>query len=243
VRKALNMAVNKQELIEGVLMGLGRVCTGPFVPESWAFNEAIAPDEYDLEGAKRLLAEAGWSDTNADGVIDKKGMPFEFTILINQGNDSRKYAAEIIQHQLSRVRIRVKIQVMEWSVLLTEFINKKRFEAVLMGWGLSRDPDCYDIWHSSKTREGEFNFVSYKNNEVDRLLQQGRREFDQKKRAQIYHKIHSILYDEQPYMFLWVADSLPIVHKRFKNIKPAPAGIGYNFTEWYVPDGQRKYRR
>lgn len=242
VRKALNMAVNKQELIEGVLLGLGRVCTGPFVPESWAFNETIVPDEYDLEGAKRLLAEAGWSDTNADGVIDKKGMPFEFTILINQGNDSRKYAAEIMQHQLSRAGIRVKIQVMEWSVLLTEFINKKRFEAVLMGWGLSRDPDCYDIWHSSKTREGEFNFVSYKNNEVDRLLQQGRREFDQKKRAQIYHKLHSILYDEQPYMFLWVADSLPIIHKRFKNIKPAPAGIGYNFTEWYVPDGQQKYR-
>jgi peptide/nickel transport system substrate-binding protein len=242
VRKALNMAVNKQELIDGVLMGLGRICTGPFVPESWAFNEAIVPDTYDLEGAKRLLAKAGWSDTNADGIIDKNGMPFEFTILINQGNDSRKYAAEIIQHQLSRAGIRVKIQVMEWSVLLTEFINKKRFEAVLMGWGLSRDPDCYDIWHSSKTREGEFNFISYKNTEVDRLLEQGRRVFDQKKRARVYNKIHSMLYDEQPYMFLWVADNLPIVHKRFKNIKPAPAGIGYNFIEWYVPDGQRKYR-
>jgi peptide/nickel transport system substrate-binding protein len=242
VRQALNMAVNKQELIDGVLMGLGSICTGPFVPESWAFNENVKPDDYDPEEAKRLFAEAGWSDTDADKVLDKKGIDFEFTILINQGNDLRRYAAEMIQHQLSRVGVKVKIQVMEWSVLLTEFINKKRFEAVLMGWGLSRDPDCYDIWHSSKTREGEFNFISYKDKEIDRLLEEGRRIFDKGLRAQIYRKIHSILYNEQPCMFLWVADNLPIVHKRFKNIKPAPAGIGYNFTQWYVPEGQQKYR-
>ena len=243
VRKALNLAVDKQELIDGVLMGLGRICTGPFVPESWAFDEKVMPDPYDLHAAKELLLEAGWSDSDGDGVIDKAGLPFEFTILINQGNDSRKYAAEIIQHQLSRIGIKVKIQVMEWSVLLTEFINKKRFEAILMGWGLSRDPDCYDIWHSSKTREGEFNFISYQNKQVDSLLEQGRRIFDQEKRADIYHKIHAMLYDEQPYMFLWVADSLPIVHKRFKGIEPAAAGIGYNFTKWYVPAQQQKYRR
>jgi len=243
VRKALNLAVDKQELIDGVLMGLGRICTGPFVPESWAFDEKVVPDTHDLYAAEELLFEAGWSDTNRDGVIDKDGLPFEFTILINQGNDSRKYAAEIIQHQLSRIGIKVKIQIMEWSVLLTEFINKKRFEAVLMGWGLSRDPDCYDIWHSSKIKEGEFNFISYQNKEVDSLLEQGRRIFNQEKRARIYHKIHAILYDEQPYMFLWVADSLPIVHKRFKGVEPAAAGIGYNFTEWYVPTEQQKYRR
>jgi peptide/nickel transport system substrate-binding protein len=243
VRKALNLAVDKTALIDGVLMGLGRVCTGPFVPESWAFNEDVLSDGYNPEIAKRMLFQAGWNDSNGDGIIDRNGVPFEFTILVNQGNDARKYAAEIIQHQLGLVGIKVNIQVMEWSVLITEFINKKRFEAVLMGWGLSRDPDCYDIWHSSKTREGEFNFISYKNNEVDRLLEQGRRVFEQGARANIYQKIHQLLYDEQPYMFLWVADSLPIVHKRFKNIKPAAAGIGYNFTEWYVPDEQIRYRR
>ena len=242
VRKALNLAVDKTALIDGVLMGLGRICTGPFVPESWAFNEDVLSDGYNPELAKRMLFQAGWNDSNGDGIIDRNGIAFEFTILVNQGNDSRKYAAEIIQHQLGLVGIKVNIQVMEWSVLITEFINKKRFEAVLMGWGLSRDPDCYDIWHSSKTREGEFNFIGYKNNEVDRLLEQGRRVFEQDARANIYQKIHQILYDEQPYMFLWVADSLPIVHKRFKNIKPAAAGIGYNFIEWYVPDEQIRYR-
>ena len=242
VRQALNYAVNKEALIVGVLMGLGRVCTGPFVPESWAYDKGLEPSDYDPTKAKDMLAQAGWSDTDGDGIIDKDGEIFEFTILTNQGNDLRKRAAEIIQHQLGAIGIRVKIKVVEWSVFLTEFVNKKRFEAVLMGWGLSRDPDCFDIWHSSKTNEGEFNFISYKNPRVDNLLVQGRRVFDQEARAAIYHEIQRILYDEQPYMFLWIADSLPVVHKRFKNVSPAPAGICYNFIKWYVPKDQQKYQ-
>ncbi|MFH1867635.1 MAG: peptide-binding protein [Candidatus Omnitrophota bacterium] len=242
VRQALNMAVDKQELIDGVLMGLGRICTGPFVPESWAYNKDVSPNPFDPEKAKELLYEAGYSDTDGDGWLDKDGRVFAFTILTNQGNDQRKLAAEIIQHRLTNIGVNVKIKIVEWSVFLTEFVNKKRFEAVLLGWGLSRDPDCYDIWHSSKTREGEFNFISYKNKEVDALLDEGRRTFDQDKRARIYYRAHQILYDEQPYMFLWVADALPIVHKRFKGIEPAPAGIGYNFIDWYVPENQQKYK-
>jgi len=240
-RQALNYAICKEGLINGVLMGLGRVCTGPFVPESWAYDKQIKPAEYNPQKAKEMLAEAGWSDSDEDGLLDKGGEIFEFTILTNQGNDLRRRAAEIIQHQLRAIGIRVKIKVVEWSVFLTEFVNKKRFEAVLMGWGLSRDPDCFDIWHSSKTNEGEFNFISYKNSQVDKLLDEGRRIFDQEKRAEIYHEIQRILYDEQPYMFLWIADSMPIVHKRFKGPLPAPAGIGYNFTKWYVPEDQQKY--
>ncbi len=242
IRQALNLAVDKNELIEGVLMGLGRICTGPFVPESWAYNKNVTPCKYDLEKAKELLKEAGWSDTDNDGLLDKDGVSFEFTILTNQGNELRMRAAEIIQYQLSKLGIKVKIKVVEWSVFLTEFVNKKRFEAILMGWGLGRDPDNYDIFHSSKTKEGEFNFISYNNKEVDSLLDEGRRVFDQGKRADIYHKIHKALYNDQPYMFLWVADSLPIVHKRFKNIHPTANGIGYNFIKWYSPRDQQKYK-
>lgn len=243
VRQALNYAVSKEALIYGVLMGLGTVCTGPFVPDSWAYDSTIVPAEYNPEKARQMLFEAGWDDTDGDGILDKDGKPFEFTILTNQGNDLRKRAAEIIQHQLGATGVKVRIRVVEWSVFLTEFINKKRFEAILMGWGLSREPDCYDIWHSSKTREGEFNFISYDNKEIDSLLEEGRRVFDKEARAEIYHNIQRILYEEQPYMFLWIADSLPIVHKRFKGVSPAPAGIGYNFTQWYVPKNQQKYKQ
>jgi peptide/nickel transport system substrate-binding protein len=126
--------------------------------------------------------------------------------------------------------------------MINEFINKRRFEAVLMGWFLARDPDCYDIWHSSKTREGEFNFIGYKNERVDELLKEGRATFDQEKRTQIYREIHDILYEEQPYLFLYSPDALPIVNSRFRNVEASPIGIGYNFIKWYVPKSEQRYK-
>ncbi|UCH12775.1 MAG: peptide-binding protein, partial [Candidatus Omnitrophota bacterium] len=222
VRQALNFVVNKKEIIDGVLLGMGRIATGPFVPDSWAYNFDVTPVAYDPEKAKQLLKQAGWIDSDNDGWLDKNKRIFEFTIMVNQGNDLRQQAAQIIQRRLAEIGIKVKIKVVEWSVMITEFINKRKFEAVLMGWGLAREPDCFDIWHSSKTKEGEFNFISYKNHEVDELLIKGRRIFEQEKRAKIYKRIHKILYDEQPYMFLWIMDSMPIVDKRIKGIEAAP---------------------
>ncbi|MEA3329083.1 MAG: peptide-binding protein [Candidatus Omnitrophota bacterium] len=241
VRQAINYAVDKQEIIDGVLLGLGRVCTGPFVPGSWAYNKNIEVIPYDPEKAKKLLNQAGWQDSDADGWLDKNGERFEFTILSNQGNDGRRRTAEIIQRKLKEIGIKVNIRILEWAVFLNEFVNKKRFEAVLLGWSLSRDPDCFDIWHSSKTKESEFNFVSYCNPEVDNLLEEGRRIFDEKKRGRVYHQIHQLLYQDQPYLFLYVADALPAVHRRFKAVEPAPIGIGYNFIDWWVPKTEQRY--
>ncbi len=243
VRQAINFAIDKKEIIEGVLLGLGRICTGPFPPESWAYNKDVIPVPFSPQKAKELLKQAGWQDTDGDGWLDKEAQPFEFTIITNQGNQQRKMCAEIIQRRLSKIGIKVKIKVIEWSSFISEFIDKRKFDAVILGWALSRDPDSFDIWYSSKTGEGEFNFISYKNLELDELLEEGRRIFDQEKRKQIYHKIHKILYDEQPYVFLYVPDALPIVHKRFRGIKPAPLGIGYNFIKWYVPKNEQRYTR
>jgi len=243
VRRAINYAVDKEEIIEGVLLGLGRVCTGPFVPESWAYNKDVRAVGFSPDAAIGLLEDAGWEDTDDDGWLDKDGRIFEFTLITNQGNDARKRTAEIIQGRLKDIGIKVNIRVLEWAVFLNEFVNKKRFEALILGWGLSRDPDCYDIWHSSKTKEGEFNFIGYSNPEIDRLLEEGRGTFDKNKRRAIYHKIHQVLYDEQPYLFLYVADALPAVHRRFRGIKIAPIGIGYNFIDWYVPKTEHRYRK
>jgi peptide/nickel transport system substrate-binding protein len=110
-----------------------------------------------------------------------------------------------------------------------------------MGWALSRDPDIYDIWHSSKTKEGEFNFISYKNEEVDRLLIAGRQTFDKNKRKEIYWRIHEILAEEQPVTFLYVPDALPVLHKRFKGVEKAPLGIWYDFIHWYVPKNRAEW--
>lgn len=241
VRQALNFAVDKQEIIDGVLLGMGRAATGPFVPESWAYNPKVMPWPYNPQKAKRLLKEAGWVDSDNDRWLDKNGEIFEFTITVNQGNELRQQAAQIIQRRLAEIGIKVKIKVVEWSVLIGEFINKKKFESILIGWGLGREPDCYDIWHSSKTKEGEFNFISYKNPLIDELLIKGRRIFDQEKRAEIYKRVHKILYDEQPYMFLWIQDALPIIDKRIRGIEVAPIGIYHDFIHWYINPEDRKY--
>lgn len=234
VRKALTYAINKKDIIDGVLLGYGTPCTGPFPPESWAYNPDVKDIEHNPEKARKLFEEAGWK-TGQGGFLAKDGKPFAFTVLVNQGNDVRLKTAQIIKESLKKVGVDMNIKVLEWQAMLHEFIDKKRFEAVIMGWALSRDPDIYDIWHSSKTKEGEFNFISYKNNEVDRLLLEGRRIFDMEKRKKIYHRIHEILAEEQPYTFLFVPDALPVLHKRFKGVVKAPVGIWYDFIHWHVP--------
>ncbi|MGQ9571279.1 MAG: peptide-binding protein [Thermodesulfovibrionales bacterium] len=240
VRQALTYSINKKDIIDGVLLGYGTPCTGPFPPDSWAYNNNVKDLEYDPKKAIGLFEEAGWK-IGENGLLEKDGKPFVFTVLVNQGNEARLKTAQIIQENLKKVRIDMKIRVLEWQALLHEFIDKKRFEAVIMGWGLSRDPDAYDIWHSSKTKEGEFNFISYKNDEVDRLLLEGRRNFDIEKRKKIYHRIHEILAEDQPYTFLYVPDALPVLHKRFKGVEKAPVGIWYDFIHWYVPKDKNEW--
>jgi len=242
VRQAINLAIDKEEIVRGVLLGLGKVATGPYPEESWAYNPNVQPVPYDPAAATRLLAEAGWQDTDGDGILDKEGRPFEFTVLTNQGNEPRQRTAEIIQRRLEEVGIRMRIRVIEWATFVSEFIDRRRFEAILLGWSLSRDPDLYDIFHSSKTGEGEFNFVGYSNPEVDQLLIAGRRTFDEAKRREIYHRVHAILYEDQPYTFLFVPDALPIVHRRVRGIAASPIGIGYNLIDWYVPEAEQRYR-
>jgi len=240
VRQALSYAINRQSIIEGVLLGIGRPCTGPFAHVSWAYNPQAKSYEYDPDLAVCMLNDAGWKDKNSDGILEKDGKPFHFTIMTNQGNSERIHAAEIMQQNFKKVGIDANIRVMEWQAFL-EQIDKRSFDAILLGWSMSRDPDLYDIWHSSKTKKGEYNFISYANAEVDRLLVEGRRSFDLEKRKKIYYRIHEILAEEQPYAFLYVPDATPIVHKRFKGIVPAPLGIFYNFREWSVPKSRMEW--
>jgi len=243
VRKALNYAVSKDEIIKIILLGLGEASTGPFVRQSWAFNDKVKAAPFDPAKARALLKEAGWFDRDKDGWIENSaGKEFEFTIATNQGNEERIKVAQIIQGRLKDIGIKVKIKVVEWSVFLTEFIDKRNFDAVLLGWALGREPDNFDIWHSSKTREGEFNFIGFRNPEVDRLLEEGRRTFDQEKRKAYYQKIHEIIYEEQPYMFLYVPDGLSILSSRFKGVKLEPIGIGYNLIDWWVPKTEQRYK-
>ncbi|MGE4579637.1 MAG: peptide-binding protein [Desulfuromonadales bacterium] len=243
VRQAISYAIDKNELIDGVLLGLGQVATGPYKPGSWAYNPQVKTYAYDPERSRALLAEAGWQDHDGDGILDREGKPFSFTIVTNQGNDQRIKSGEIIQRRLREVGIEVRLRVIEWASFLKEFINPGNFDATILGWTIPPDPDSYNVWHSSKTRPGELNFVQFRHPEVDELLEKGRRTLSQEERKKLYDRFQEILAEEQPYTFLYVPDALPVVAERFRGIEPAPAGIMHNFIEWYVPAGQHKYTR
>jgi peptide/nickel transport system substrate-binding protein len=235
VRQAIAYGIDKEEIVDVVLFGLGSPATGPYVPNTWPYNPHVKKYDYNPERAKQLLKEAGWEDTDGDGILDKDGRPFKFTILTNMANTLRMNTATIIQWRLAKIGIKVEIRALEWSTFVNQFIDKRRFEAVILGWSIGLDPDQYDIWHSSKTKEKEFNFVSYHNPEVDELLESGRRTFNIEERKKAYFRMQEILADELPYVFLYVPAATPIVHARFKGIKPSPIGISYNLPKWYVP--------
>ena len=241
VRKAIGLAIDKQEIIDATLLGHGKICNGPFLAEGWAFNSKLPQKTFDSELAKKILQEAGWEDRDRDGFIDKNGEKFSFTVLTNQGNGERKMTCEIIQKRLHAIGIEMKIQLVEWSVFLKEFIHPRRFEAVLLAWNLGVDPDVYSIFHSSRTAPGQFNFVSYQNEEVDALLEEGRKVFDQDNRALVYHRVHEIILEEEPYTFLHTPQTLSALHNRFQGVTVTPLGIGYDFIRWYVPLSKQKY--
>ncbi len=241
VRQAFAHAINKQELIEGVLMGLAREATGPIRPGTWAYTDKVARYDYNPEKAKALLAQVGWKD-NGDGILrDKDGKPFSFTIRTNQGNEERKKVAEIIQQRLGAIGVQTEIQVIEWASFIKEFIKKKRFEAIVLGWGVGTDPDQYGVWHSSQQGPDQLNTVGYANLEVDRLLEDGRASCHQQERVKYYHRFQEVLAEDQPLVFLYFRDALPVVSSRVYGIHPAPSGIFYNFDHWYVPKQLQRY--
>jgi peptide/nickel transport system substrate-binding protein len=242
VREAFAHAINKQELIDGVRLGLAREATGPIRPGTWAYTDKVTRFAYDPEKAKALLAEAGWKDRDGDGLVeDRTGKPFTLTIRTNQGNDERKKIAEIVQQRLKEVGVQADIQLIEWAAFIKEFVKPRRFEVVVLGLGTGIDPDQFVVWHSSQRGPDQMNRTGYDNPEVDRLLEAGRMSCVQSERVRYYHRIQEILAEDLPMIFLYYRDALPVVASRVRGVSPTPSGIMYNFNEWYVPKSQQRY--
>lgn len=242
VRKAMNYAIDKQELIDGVLLGLGEPVASPYKPGTRWANPELQPYPYDPQKARELLRSAGFEDRDNDGILDRNGKPFAFEILTNNGNKQREMSAVLIQRRLKEIGIDVSIRKMEWASFIERFIKTGDFDVVVLGWSLSLDPDQYSIWHSSQQAPGQFNFIGYNNPTVDKLLEQGRLELNPDKRMKIYHEFAKILLEDSPIVYLYAGYGLPAIHKRVKGIdNPAPpAGIGHNSHEWYIPEPLRR---
>lgn len=240
VRQALSYAIDKEGLVKGVLFGQGKPTVGPYKPGTWVYNNSIVDYGYNPEKASALLEKSGWHK-NKKGILEKDGIPFKFTILTNQGNEERIKTATIIQSQLKDIGIQVTIRTVEWAAFIKEFLNKGRFDALILGWNILQDPDISTVWHSSRAVEGGLNFIHYINPELDKWLERGRNTLDMDVRKEAYDHVQEILHTDQPYCFLFVSYSLPIIHKRFKGIEPALAGITHNLDRWWVPKSQRRY--
>ncbi len=232
VRRALSYAINKKEIIKGALLGLGIKCYGPFMPGTYFYNKNVKKYGYNPHKAMRLFNEKGWRLKN--GILEKGGRPFKFTILTPQGNSERLAAAEIIQQNLKKIGIRVGIRVMEWTSLISEFIMKKRFQTVLLGFTITPNPyDNASIFMGSNIVPKGLNFTSFNDPEIDGLFRKARGTFNLKKQRKYYFKIQRLIAKEEPYTFLYIPYAMPVVKRAVKGIKPAPAGIGYNIRKWY----------
>jgi len=240
-RQAISYAIDKKDIITGVLSGMAKPAQGIFPPQSWAYKEEI-PYEYNPEKAIELLLSIGFSKSQ-DGKLLYNGKDFEINIITNQGNKTRELTAQIIQEQLKKIGLQVNVRILEWSTFLNQYVNKKKFDALILGWNTAIDPDQFSLWHSSQSKEGQYNFMSYKNKEVDELLVKARTTFNKDKRIECYHRIQDIMKDDPPCIFLYYPENLVCVHNRFKNVELAPAGIGWNFYQWYVEKENIKYKK
>ena len=225
VRKALSLAIDRKELVDILFFGHGQICNGPFMPRTFAYNEAIKSPKQDILKAKQLLKEAGYDEKN----------PFTFEIVTNSNNPTRMYAVEILQHQFKKAGVIVKIRAMEWQAFLNTVVMPRNFEAVVLGWSLSLMPDARSIWHSKSSVKGGFNFVSYANDQVDALIEEAEKSVDRAKLSKIYKKIFQIIVEDNPYLFLYIPNSITAVNKNIKNVTPSIIGVMHNVKDWIKP--------
>lgn len=224
VRQALAHAVNIGEMIRYVLYGYGVQSTGIFTPDMWFFNPDVQPLSYDPQKARELLAEAGWKP-GPDGILEKDGQRFSFTLITNNGNAIRSDIATLVQADLKAIGIEVNVEMYEWAVFIKNFVNKGEFDAVVLGWALGQGFDQFQIWHSSQTGPEQLNMVAYKNPEADRLLQAIREEFDRDTIIKLCGELQQLIYDDQPYMFLFVPEGTSVMWKNaFRVYRPGPDG-------------------
>jgi peptide/nickel transport system substrate-binding protein len=240
VRWALSGAIDRDELIQGVMQGLARPCSGPYSPLMQAYDPSVKPVALDLTKSAQLLDQAGWK-LGPDGLRHKGGKAFEFSLLTNTGNAPREKAVLIMQQQFLKLGVKADVQTLEWSTFNSVHLDKHDFDAAVVGWNLSLDPDQYSIFHSSQTHVGELNFVGLKDAQVDRLLEQGRTTFDPAKRTAIYRAFHRRIAALQPYAFLYAPDDLSALSRKFQGLLVTDTGYGwYSNTRWYIPASCQK---
>jgi len=239
-RRALTYAIDKQEIIDTLCEGLAEPIIGPFLPFNWAYDKYLQDYPYNPEIARNILEQNGWHDSNGDGYLDRDGHLFEFSLKTNSGSQLRKDVAVMIQAQLKRVGVKVRVQPLEWNLFIDDVFMNKKFDAVISGWDTDFTVNPTDLWHT-KAIESGYNFISYRNPMVDALLEKGRKTLDPDKAKPIWADFQKIILDDAPYTFLFTREKLAAFDKRITGVKMDARGVLANITEWWIPKMKRKY--
>ncbi len=222
-RRALGHAVPVQKIIDEVFKGLAERTTGPFELGSSAYNDKLQPLAFNLDEARKLLADAGWKDLDHDGVLDKKMgdivIPARFDLMIYADAPSYRTVGEIIKEECRKIGIDVLVSPTKWALML-EKLNNRAFDAAMLGWGGVWRDDPFQLWHGSLADTPySSNFISYRNPKVDKLIDKLRVTLDDKAQIPIYHEIHRLIYEDQPYTFLFADKQTGGYNARLEDVR------------------------
>jgi len=239
VRLAMTLLFDRESINAKIYSDFARLVSGPFYVNSWAYDKSVKPHPFDPRRARELLAEAGWTDSDGDGIRDQNGVKFEFQMLITSGSNTAQQFALLLQEECAQAGIKVEIRQLEGSTFFDR-VDKGQFDACMLAWYLDLDPDIFDTFHSSMVPPEGLNHGFYSNARVDSLLEAGRIEFDQDRRAETYHEVHRIMHEDPPYTFVNAVPRKRAVATRIKGIVVAPTGMfdfwpGANY--WYIDEG------
>lgn len=233
VRQAITHAIDRTAIVENVMAGLGEVAHVPESPLSWAYNPDVPKFEYDVEKAKKMLADAGWKP-GADGILEKDGEKFSVEVKTNQGNKVREDIVVILQQQLKEVGIEIIPQIVEFSALIADIDpGVWNFEGIVLGWSLGIDPDPSGIFHTKEIEKG-LNFTGYSNPELDKLMDEQLQELDKEKRKEMIGKIQQGLAEDQAYTFLYYPEEFRALPKNLEGYEFHAKDQMYHIKDWWL---------
>jgi peptide/nickel transport system substrate-binding protein len=233
VRQALTYAIDRRSIIREKLGAYGEPAVTDFSPIfRWATNKGLVPYPYDPDKARQLLRSAGWTDSNGDGILDRGGKDFEFTLYYNVGNKRREYVATVVQENLKRVGIKVNIQGVENTVLFQN-IDQKRYDAFIVGFSIGLAIDPSDRWGEVTST---FNTVGFSNTRVGELLKLGLHVANEREAGPFWMEIQSIIHQEQPVTFLYWVKDIVGVNRRLKATNVNTLGVTDDIWDWTIGD-------
>ncbi|MBA4743353.1 MAG: ABC transporter substrate-binding protein [Azoarcus sp.] len=244
VRRAMTYLTDVDRVIEEVMQGYAEPAVSPFSPRSKQHDPLLTPAPYDVERAKTLLAEAGWEDRDGDGVLeDEAGVPFEFELTYFQDNEDTRRMVLFLRDIYARAGIVMKPRPTEWSVML-ENIDRKDFDAITLGWTSGVEIDIYQMFHSSQVVDGGDNFISYRNPELDRLIDAARSAVDAERRMALWQQAERVMVEDQPYTFLFRRQTLAFVDERIEGLENTALGLNLMSVpvEVWVPAAKQRHR-